>query len=190
MPATAPYGAIEALRLAGLAVNIQSGTSTVATPSLADIAVHKNVYLGDADGNGVYTGTDAGLISRVAAGIDTGFDAHSWTDPLIVADADGSQHPHRRRRRPGGTEIGLVAHAANPQPARHPTGPQRRRQPGLGRPPADGFDHGRFQPQPAGGSGGGSASGHCNDNHRREHLHGASPVDRLRGCQSIATGRR
>ena len=86
VPATAPYGAIEALRLAGLAVNIQSGASTVATPSLADIAVHKNVYLGDADGNGVYTGTDAGLISRVAAGIDTGFDAHSWTDPVIVAD--------------------------------------------------------------------------------------------------------
>ena len=86
VPATAPYGAIEALRLAGLTVNIQAGASTVATPSLADIAVHKNVYLGDADGNGVYTGTDAGLISRVAAGIDTGFDAHSWTDPLIVAN--------------------------------------------------------------------------------------------------------
>ena len=86
VPATAPYGAIETLRLAGLAVNIQSGTSTVATPSLADIAVHKNVYLGDADGNGIYTGTDAGLISRVAAGIDTGFDVHSWTDPVIVAN--------------------------------------------------------------------------------------------------------
>ena len=92
VPATAPYGAIEALRLAGLAVNIQAGASTVATPSLADIAVHKNVYLGDADGNGVYTGTDAGLISRVAAGIDTGFDAHSWTDPVIVADADASNN--------------------------------------------------------------------------------------------------
>jgi hypothetical protein len=86
VPATAPYGAIEALRLAGLTVNIQSGASTVTTPSQADIAVHKNVYLGDADGNGVYTGTDAGLISRVAAGIDTGFDAHSWTDPVIVAN--------------------------------------------------------------------------------------------------------
>ena len=86
VPTTAPYGALEALRLAGLAVNIQSGTSTVATPSLADIAVHKNVYLGDADGNGIYTGTDAGLISRVAAGIDTGFDVHSWTDPVIVAN--------------------------------------------------------------------------------------------------------
>ena len=58
----------------------------MATPSLADIAVHKIVYLGDADGNGVYTGTDAGLISRVAAGIDTGFDVHSWTDPVIVAN--------------------------------------------------------------------------------------------------------
>ena len=92
MPTTAPYGALEALRLAGLTVNIQAGASTVATPSLADIAVHKNVYLGDADGNGVYTGTDAGLISRVVAGIDTGFDAHSWTDPLIIADADATNN--------------------------------------------------------------------------------------------------
>ena len=58
-------------------------------PSLADNAIHKVVYVGDADGDGAYGGTDAGLISRVVVNIDSGFDAHDWTDPLIVGDASG-----------------------------------------------------------------------------------------------------
>src|SRR5262249_41091586 len=34
-----------------------------------------------------YTGFDAALISRVVAHLDTGFDTHDWTDPVIVANA-------------------------------------------------------------------------------------------------------
>ncbi len=82
--------------LTNVSMGVQSGSSTLSTPATGDYAVHKNTYLGDADGNGVYSGSDQGLISRVIAGTDTtggavtGFDAHGWTDPLIVADTDGN----------------------------------------------------------------------------------------------------
>jgi hypothetical protein len=53
---------------------------------VGDPAIHKNTYLGDADGNGIYTGFDSALVARVVVGLDSGFDAHTWTDPVIVAD--------------------------------------------------------------------------------------------------------
>ncbi len=83
VPATAPYGDSEVIRL----VNVRVNEDLI--PSVGDYAVHKDVYLGDADGDGLYLGFDAALISRVVVNLDTGFDAHSWTDPLIVADATG-----------------------------------------------------------------------------------------------------
>ena len=89
VPSSAPYRASEALRMTSVALSVQSGSLVVAAPVVGDLAVHKTVYLGDVDGNGVYTGTDSALISRVAVGLDTGFDAEDYTDPMIVADVDG-----------------------------------------------------------------------------------------------------
>jgi hypothetical protein len=82
VPNAAPYEAAEVLKITNLLVGGNSGI----LPSKADYAVHKNVYLGDADGDGTYTGFDAALISRVVAHLDTGFDANDWTDPVIVAN--------------------------------------------------------------------------------------------------------
>ncbi len=83
VPSTAPYGASQVIRLQSLRVNEDL------IPSQADFAIHKAVYVGDADGDGAYGGTDAGLISRVVVSLDSGFDAHDWTDPRIVGDASG-----------------------------------------------------------------------------------------------------
>jgi len=85
VPATAPYGDSQVIRLDNLRVNEDH------IASKADFAVHKAVYLGDADGNAVYTGFDSALISRVVVLLDSGFDEHNWTDPLIVADTTGDQ---------------------------------------------------------------------------------------------------
>ena len=50
--------------------------------------MHKNVYLGDTDADGIYSGFDSAY-QRVVVHLDSGFDAHDWTDPLIVGDASG-----------------------------------------------------------------------------------------------------
>ena len=83
VPSTAPYGDSEVIRLVNVRVNEDLITSK------ADYAVHKNTYLGDADGDGFYLGFDAALISRVVVALDSGFSAERWTDPLIVADTTG-----------------------------------------------------------------------------------------------------
>ena len=83
VPTTAPYGASQVVRLANLRVNED------ALASKADYAVHKAVYVGDADGDGQYLGVDASRISRVVVNLDSGFSAHPWTDPLIVGDTSG-----------------------------------------------------------------------------------------------------
>ena len=88
VPAAALYGDSEVLRLTNTSTSVQSGMLTVPVASLGDFAIHKDVYLGDADGSGVYSGTDSARIQRVATGTDSGFDAHDWTDPVIVADVD------------------------------------------------------------------------------------------------------
>ncbi len=90
VPTSAPYNALEVLKLGNVAVNVQSGASVVSTAAVGDYAIHKDTYLGDADGNGIYSGFDSALVARVVVGLDTGFDAHSWTDPVIVADVVGS----------------------------------------------------------------------------------------------------
>ena len=81
VPNRAPYGDAQAIRL--LSVKVNGGDIA----SKGDYAIHKNVYLGDADGDGTYLAFDAALISRMAVNLDKGFDAHDWTDPLIVGDA-------------------------------------------------------------------------------------------------------
>lgn len=84
VPTTAPYGDSQVLRIENLEVNEDN------IASVADLAVHKAVYLGDADGNAIYTAFDSALISRVVVLLDTGFDAHDWTDAVIVGDATGN----------------------------------------------------------------------------------------------------
>jgi hypothetical protein len=83
VPSTAPYGASQVIRLEQLRVN----EDTIA--SKADFAVHKAVYLGDADGDTHFGAFDAAFISRTVVLLDSGFDAHDWTDPVIIGDTTG-----------------------------------------------------------------------------------------------------
>ena len=76
--ATAPYGPLKCCgcKWSG---RVQSGLTVVPAAATGDFAIHKNIYLGDVDGSGIYTGFDVALISRVVVGLDSGFDAASST---------------------------------------------------------------------------------------------------------------
>ena len=80
VPNSAPYASKEVLILGNIAVN---GGAIAATD---DDGVHVVAYLGDATGNGGYSGLDATLIRRVLANIDTGFAAFPLLDPTIAVD--------------------------------------------------------------------------------------------------------
>jgi uncharacterized repeat protein (TIGR03803 family) len=79
-----PYRAKDLLHLS--AVSLNGGAIPVAT---AD-GLHLVAYVGDADGNGSYSSSDALLITRVTLQTDSGFAAYPVVDPVIVADTDGS----------------------------------------------------------------------------------------------------
>ncbi len=87
VPNTAPYTAGGVLRLSNITVS-RNDASVISTRG--DAAVHKVLYFGDGDADRIYTGFDAGLISRVVVGLDTGFHESSLVDPIITADTDGS----------------------------------------------------------------------------------------------------
>jgi len=88
VPSTAPYESSEVLQLNSVKLNGNF------IPSKADFAVQKVAYLGDADGSGNYGVADGVFIQRVAVGLDTGFDVHDWTDPLIIGDiSDAPNNP-------------------------------------------------------------------------------------------------
>jgi hypothetical protein len=78
------YKAKDLLDLSGVTIN--GSASNVAT---AD-GLHLVAYVGDADGNGLYSSKDSVLITRVALQTDAGFTAYPLVDPVIVADTDGS----------------------------------------------------------------------------------------------------
>ena len=84
VPVGAQYGAAQILRISSLELN--GG----AIDGVADQAVHKVAYLGDATGNRGYSGLDASFLARVAAALDTGFDAFELTDPVIIGDTADS----------------------------------------------------------------------------------------------------
>jgi YD repeat-containing protein len=84
VPAAALYGSTEVLTLAVEQVN--GGTNTL----LDDAALHVVGYLGDADGNAIYTSNDTQRILRIVAGADRGFAAWRGINPLLVADIDGN----------------------------------------------------------------------------------------------------
>jgi uncharacterized repeat protein (TIGR03803 family) len=79
-----PYKAKDLLQLSNVALN----NNAIAVTPVAGL--HLVAYVGDADGNGAYSGGDAVLITRVTLLTDTGFAAYPLVDPTIVADTDGS----------------------------------------------------------------------------------------------------
>ena len=82
---SAPYGGSEVLNLSNVMIN--GGQIS----GVGSQAIHKAVYLGDADGNERLVGDsyDSFDISRVVVGLDSGFYEYPLTDPLIVGDVSG-----------------------------------------------------------------------------------------------------
>ncbi len=93
VPATAPYGNAQVLRLTNVIAN---GTAGGAVTVIADDAVHKATDIGDATGDGTVGGADAAAIAQVIVGRNTGFQSNSpgtasaqLVDPIILADLTG-----------------------------------------------------------------------------------------------------
>jgi parallel beta-helix repeat protein len=84
VPVGAVYGASEILAFSSLQLN---GGSLGA---VADRALQKIAYLGDASGNRSYGGSDATMISRVSVYTDTGFFAFPLVDPWIIGNSSGA----------------------------------------------------------------------------------------------------
>ncbi|MEQ1829457.1 MAG: LamG-like jellyroll fold domain-containing protein, partial [Pirellula sp.] len=85
VPANVAYGASDLVRVENLSVFTLAG-GAMPVPSISDAGIHKAVFIGDTNADGLYTAQDSGWISGVAVSATTGFDAFSWTDPIIVAD--------------------------------------------------------------------------------------------------------
>jgi hypothetical protein len=95
VPATAPYGAAQSVRITRLEVNAG------ALPALADDALHAVAFVGDANRNQRYDAEDARLIARVGVGLDSGFavdppqgtaagrQLYPAIDPQIIGDVTG-----------------------------------------------------------------------------------------------------
>lgn len=81
---SASYGSTEMLKLDSIVIN---GDSSL---GIGDVALHQVAFFGDVSGNEEYNSLDASLISRVAVGIESGFDVFPLTDPLIVGDVSNS----------------------------------------------------------------------------------------------------
>jgi hypothetical protein len=88
LQATVPDGAAyQSKHLLDLAnVSINSG----AIPVIEDDAIHVVAYFGDVTANGAYSAQDASRVSRVAVGLDQGFQPYKLLDPIIVADISGN----------------------------------------------------------------------------------------------------
>ncbi|MEQ1828577.1 MAG: LamG-like jellyroll fold domain-containing protein, partial [Pirellula sp.] len=89
VPNNAPYGASDLVRIENLRVFTQTGGG-IAVPSIADSGLHKAIFIGDTNADGQYTAQDAGYLAGVRVGNFSGFDAHAWADPIIVADVTQS----------------------------------------------------------------------------------------------------
>ncbi|MCC6124716.1 MAG: hypothetical protein IT426_07130, partial [Pirellulales bacterium] len=84
VPDAAPYGNSEVLEITYLNVN-EGGIQ-----AKGDNAVHKALYIGDVDGDGIYSPLDPARISGVVVDLNSGFDIADWTDPVIVGDTTGN----------------------------------------------------------------------------------------------------
>jgi hypothetical protein len=80
-----PYRVLDLLTVTNVTL---SGGGHTPVPSTS--ALHLVAYVGDADGNGIYSSNDSVLITHVALQRDSGFAAYPLVDPVIVADTDGS----------------------------------------------------------------------------------------------------
>jgi len=97
VPATAPYGAVQAVRLTNVDVNAGALAAT------ADDGLHAVVFVGDANRNLRYDAEDARLLARVGVGFDSGFAVdpphtgatgatrilYPTIDPRIIGDVTG-----------------------------------------------------------------------------------------------------
>ena len=81
--AISQYGASQLLKLTNVRVN----EGNIA--AVADEAIEKVAYFGDATGDGSLSGLDASMISRNVVHLDDGFTAYPLTDPRIIADVTG-----------------------------------------------------------------------------------------------------
>jgi hypothetical protein len=122
VPNTAGYKAKELLHLANIQVN--GG----AIPTINDDGIHVVAYLGDANGDGMYTAADAQLTARVANSLDTGFAAYRLVDPVVLADSNGTGFVDNGDASiflevAAGNTIAQVAPIPNPAPSLVPTGP-------------------------------------------------------------------
>jgi uncharacterized repeat protein (TIGR03803 family) len=88
--ATVAYKSKNLLNIAGVILNSTPFLPNGAIPAVGDAALHLVGYVGDANGDGVYSSDDAMKITRVLLQADTGFAAYPLVDPVIVADTDGS----------------------------------------------------------------------------------------------------
>ncbi|MGA2060932.1 MAG: PKD domain-containing protein, partial [Thermoguttaceae bacterium] len=82
IPASAPYGASEVLRLSNVRINEN-------ITGQGEQAIHKVVFFGDATGDAAIGAYDAFDVSRVAVGLDSGFYTAPLTDPVIIGDVTG-----------------------------------------------------------------------------------------------------
>src|SRR5213076_1758218 len=84
VPNSAGYKAKELLHLTTIQVN--GG----ATAAINDDGIHVVAYLGDTNGDGLYTAADSQLTARVANSLDSGFAAYRLADPVVIADTNGT----------------------------------------------------------------------------------------------------
>lgn len=76
------YGRAQYIAFGGIVVN---GSSAI--EGTADRAVHKVVYLGDANFDGTVNVADAALIQSVVLNNATGFDKYQTIDPVLIVDS-------------------------------------------------------------------------------------------------------
>ncbi len=84
VPLSAAYGDSHVLQIGDVIINQGAINAT------ADHAIHVAAFLGDATGNGGYSGLDAQRVARVAVGLDSGFETFPTIHPVVLADITGN----------------------------------------------------------------------------------------------------
>jgi len=79
------YGSSCLLNLEGVDLASAAGSISVVGAQ----SIFKDMNFGDANGDGRINGSDASLVSRIGAHLDSGFFAAPLTDPVVVGDVSG-----------------------------------------------------------------------------------------------------
>ena len=85
IPHTASYGATGLLNIINLSVNSGSIAAT------ADDGMEAVVYFGETTGNRSYSALDGSRILRVVVGLDSGYAAYPYLDPVLISDITGNE---------------------------------------------------------------------------------------------------